>query len=161
MIKLGEFSTTGKLFVTDPCYDRNTWCQGTLDIEPGNYEAFLEKKDEGMWGVRCAILEIRRPKVEVKDKDWQVTDINVGVDSGQAGFFDDSHFPGRDVDEDWYRKCCDITLAKMGAGTLKGGVVSSSGFGDGGYNCYVYRNKDGVIVAARIDFLPEYEDDDE
>ena len=42
------------------------------------------------------------------------------------------------------------------------GLVSSSGYGDGGYNCWTARNEDGKIVAIRVEFISEddYEEED-
>jgi len=88
----------------------------------------------------------------------------VGVDSGQAGFFDDAFYqndtvfeelpaPGFAIGDLWYRHVCDITLSKMSAGVLPYGVVSSSGFGDGGYTCYTHADENGVIDFAFIVFI--------
>lgn len=43
------------------------------------------------------------------------------------------------------------------------GFVSSSGFGDGCYTCWTAREESGYIVAIRVEFITEYdeEDDDE
>ena len=88
----------------------------------------------------------------------------VGVDSGQAGFFDDAFYqndtvfeelpaPGFAIGDLWYRHVCDITLCKMSAGVLPSGAVSSSGFGDGGYTCYTHADENGVIDFAFIVFI--------
>ena len=88
----------------------------------------------------------------------------VGVDSGQAGFFDDAFYqndtvfeelpsPGFAIGDLWYRHVCDITLSKMSAGVLPYGAVSSSGFGDGGYTCYTHADENGVIDFAFIVFI--------
>lgn len=39
------------------------------------------------------------------------------------------------------------------------GFVSSSGYGDGGYTCWIARNRDGYIVAIRIEYITEEEDE--
>ena len=41
------------------------------------------------------------------------------------------------------------------------GFVSSSGYGDGEYECWTSRNRDGQIVSIMIDYLLGYEDDEE
>lgn len=41
------------------------------------------------------------------------------------------------------------------------GFVSSSGFGDGGYTCWTARNDDGCIIAIRIEFITEYDEEDD
>ena len=51
-------------------------------------------------------------------------------------------------------------LHKNDGNTTDGlGLVSSSGFGDGGYNCWTYKNEDGKIVAVRVEFITEDEED--
>lgn len=41
------------------------------------------------------------------------------------------------------------------------GFVSSSGFGDGGYTCWTARDDDGHIIAIRIEYITEYDEEDE
>ena len=41
------------------------------------------------------------------------------------------------------------------------GFVSSSGFGDGGYTCWTARDNDGHIIAIRVEFITEYDEEDE
>lgn len=61
MVKLGQFEvTSGKLRVTDPCYDRSIWCSGYVDAENGTWEAFVYMSDQGAWGNRVSALEVRR-----------------------------------------------------------------------------------------------------
>lgn len=43
--------------------------------------------------------------------------------------------------------------------TDKHSVVTSSGLGDGSYNCYVAKNEAGQIIGIKIDYFPEYEDE--
>jgi hypothetical protein len=111
-IKLGE-----KVMVSDPCYGLNTWCQGVLEnVLPGNYECEVEYKDEGVWGIRVAAIEV------VHEDDgvcvFEAQDFEVGVDSGQAGIFDYDYYcqyhtdanDRKHVDDDWYDRMCDLTL---------------------------------------------------
>lgn len=41
------------------------------------------------------------------------------------------------------------------------GLVSSSGYGDGGYTCWTSKNKDGNIIAIRVEFITEYDDEND
>ena len=43
--------------------------------------------------------------------------------------------------------------------TDKHSVVTSSGLGDGSYDCYVAKNEAGQIIGIKIDYFPEYEDE--
>ncbi len=75
-----------KLRVTDPCYDRDTWCSGVLNnCLPGIWKVRIITSDEKDWGIRNAELIIWH---EDFDSNYICYDsrINVGVDSGQAGF---------------------------------------------------------------------------
>lgn len=56
---------------------------------------------------------------------------------------------------DWYEMCCDKTLGNQSAGTIPGGVVSSSGFGDGGYTAYCAKDDVGQIIAVKVVFIDE------
>ena len=41
------------------------------------------------------------------------------------------------------------------------GIVSSSGYGDGGYDCWTCKNEEGKIVSIRVEFIGEYDEEDE
>lgn len=164
MVKLGQFEvTSGKLRVTDPCYDRSIWCSGYVDAENGTWEAFVYMSDQGAWGNRVSALEVRR--VGENEAPDRLVSFEVGVDSGQAGFFDDAFYPEGDDNGEYgntdtfYGKVCEITLSDKRAGVLPFGAVSSSGYGDGGYDCFVLE-KNGKVVAARIVFISEEGDED-
>jgi len=160
---LGKFNvTSGKLRVTDPCYDKGTWCSGTIDVPNGEWDAYLELSDEGSWGTRVASIQI------IKDNSptsaaWELTNIDVGVDSGQAGFFDESFYPDQPGLTSFYNKVCKLTTGREQGGIIDGfGAVSSTGYGDGGYKCYVARNDANEIVSAKIVFIDdEYEEEDD
>jgi len=55
----------------------------------------------------------------------------------------------------------DVKDVKMSlGGVIPFGAVSSSGFGDGGYTCYTIENEDGQVVAIKVVFIGEDENDD-
>ncbi len=159
---LGKFNiSSGVMRVTDPCYDPGTWCSGTIDVPNGEWHAYIEESDEGTWGKRVASIEVRYQN-DFKHYSWELTNIDVGVDSGQAGFFDNQLYPDHPGDDPFYDRVCRLTLGENSAGVIEFGAVSSSGYGDGGYSCYVARNSDNQIVAAKIVFIDDgYEEDEE
>tara|TARA_Y100000310_G_C20561702_1_gene753399 strand:+ start:296 stop:850 length:555 start_codon:yes stop_codon:yes gene_type:complete len=178
-IELGTFELDGHTIVSDPCYDTDTWCNGTVDTKEGTWRAYVIKSDEGEWGNRCGVLvayHIACGPVDWEDFNWAVEKFEVGVDSGQAGIFATNHFKDDSIvegveriyeeapiceDEPWYSICCDRTLSKQGAGIIPYGAVSSSGFGDGGHRCYTLKDHDGIVYAIKIDFgVIGYEDED-
>ena len=165
---------SGVLCVTDPCYTRGTWCAGSLrNVKNGTWYARAFITNEGDWGNRVAKLLIEHadhmrgePLPNVEEP------FNVGVDSGQAGFFDDSIYPHGECGEfgdksTFYGQVCDLTCggdyrSDHRAGGIIGGrgVVTSSGYGDGGYGCYT-RSEDGQVVAAMIVFIDDEEESHE
>ena len=53
-------------------------------------------------------------------------------------------------------------IQKLTANPIDGlGFVSSSGFGDGGYTCWTAREEGGHIVAIRVEFIAEYDEEEE
>lgn len=158
---IGSFEIqSGRVRVSDPCYEKDTWCAGTIDnVENGNWEAYI-KFDKKIVSELIAIFDDISKEV-LKTSNWIEEDIEVGIDSGQCGIFDDKFYPegktGEYGDEDtFYGQCCDITT--NGAGVLDFGAVSVSGWGDGSYNCYVLKDKKN-IVGIKIAFIEEYETD--
>jgi hypothetical protein len=169
---LGKFEiTSGIMRVTDPCYDKETWCSGTLDARNGTWEAYVEVSDEGQWGKRAATLIVFHEETQHSGGGWEKSKINVGVDSGQAGFFDNALYPDTERTGEYgdvntfYGKVCTLTHDEKDrsvvGGVLPFGAVSSSGFGDGGYDCYVRRDEMGQVVAAKIVFITDEEEIDD
>lgn len=110
-------------------------------------QSYLELTEEGDKKYRPAILT----KDDVKE--------SIGVDSGQAGIFDYSYFASKHdkmLDPEWYFRVCNRTSGddgKLPWGTIDNrGVVSSSGIGDGGYECHFAFNSEGERVFAEIDY---------
>lgn len=232
-IELGE-----KVVISDPCYDLDVWCNGVLaNVKPGTWHTKAENANINGWGDRCSALIAWHESVdEPNNKDFEETNIDVGVDSGQAGIFDYKHFEyikgDENRDEQWYdsidtfrykrvpvtpvgRYLIDkikpiqmtrialeekfketnneldkraslelfrheMELKRQGfkygiydeslddykvstpvnhIWTDKHSVVTSSGLGDGSYNCYVAKNEAGQIIGIKIDYFPEYEEE--
>jgi len=140
-----------------------------VKAKKGTWSAEVELHDEGSWGMRVAVLSAHHVD-HANDVPTVPSGFEVGVDSGQAGIFDKKVFRAdrsvpkgykrkyHDViceDEKWYSYICDNTLAEPGAAVVNGGVVSSSGYGDGGYECLLAEDKKKQVVAIKITFIPE------
>lgn len=156
IIELGN-----KVRVSDPCYGTEVWCSGVLEnVKEGAYNVEVMMSDEGMWGKRVKALAVIHTDYKGPLHFTERADFEVGVDSGQAGIYDEEYYNQYhtvdDCDEDWYDAVCDLTDPY---GTKDGKcVVSSSGFGDGGYDCFTIV-ENGEIVAIMILYIPDEDDD--
>lgn len=174
-LELGEFEVvSGKLAISDPCYTTDVWCRGELvNVLNGTWQASAIEVYKGQWGHRIAqLIAVHESCSGEKMSKGQCVGFEVGVDSGQAGIFDASHYRDDSVipnsesttaaepGEMWYQRCCDLTRLPLSAGVLPYGVVSSSGFGDGSYDCFICRNEYGQIVRVEIEFISEDEEDE-
>lgn len=92
-------------------------------------------------------------KQKVNWKPFKLQTFGIGVDSGQLGIFDLEKFlqakKTEKKSEKFYKKCFDPTQG----GCLQEGVVSSSGWGDGMYNAYYLKAKEGDIIAIWVPFI--------
>lgn len=181
MQDIGSFTTTTSVLrITDPCYEKGTWCAGTLDkCATGTWHGFVQQYDAGDWGIRNSELHVLHESVVGMDQEaldsmpWKPCKFEVGVDSGSAGVFEESRYPasGGD-DEEFYDRCGKAYLpdemeavlhgvpkTHLFAGAIPEGVVSLAGYGDGGYEAN-YKELDGRVVAVRIIFIDEYEPED-
>lgn len=174
---IGKFSLSkAKMRVSDPCYTPAVWCSGTIDAKAGIWEAaVLELSDEQTNGLgrRIAALAVKHKDTKLpfhtdiinktkgisRPAGWNTALFEVGVDSGQAGFFDDAIFTSHrgGSDEKFYDDVCNITLGRFGAGVMKYGAASSSGYGDGSYVCIYHTDcKNGNLADfAYIIFIDE------
>jgi len=175
---LGKFEVvSGKVRVTDPCYDEETWCAGTVD-----------KVRNGIWAAEVTTSKYERVSTllahfggyKPKSGAWISQAYQVGVDSGQAGLFDEKNYRKSNAEDEakitshwaeflkkekkssdpqpaFYAVCCSLTCgddngASSFGGVLKHGCVSSSGWGDGCYAAFVQRDSEGKAVAIKIKF---------
>ena len=181
---VGEFDIPdGLVDITDPCYDRTTWCaKNDFHIKPGKYKCYVftaefptkvryEKTDTEVITGKKRVMQVgtlhdRRivtliiEHVNIKEspkKDdkniWEEVSTAIGVDAGMCGFY--NHKPEFNDNNTWtnfwenakhlpgYRwLTCDIKPY---------GVTVSSGFGDGMYPLYAYKEND-EIVALKLEF---------
>jgi hypothetical protein len=173
--KVGTFQTSSDVLrISDPCYDKSIWCTGTLkNCKIGEWSGFLVYSDEGDWGERVAnniaifgdVSEDEAQNI-LTSSNWKNSNISVGVDSGQCGIFDDLKYPKGDTGNydgkgSFYDKCCNLTLGEdCGGVVLNSGVVSSSGFGDGSYDCLTSQTG-GKITAVLLVFIGDDEEENE
>ena len=166
---IGSFEcVSGKFAVSDPCYDTGVWCRGELEnIKRGKWNAEVGMVDAGEWGIRVGLLSAQHESCDEDakgDLTEHAAEFEVGVDSGQAGIFDATHYRDDSVfsqngagqsGDIWYDHCCNRTLDAECAGVIPFGVVSSSGYGDGGYECVYYTDTEGLVVKIIIQFIED------
>ncbi len=115
---IGQCQFTGNLIATDPCYDRNvTYSAWNVKIDPGVYDCYLVYTDEGDWGKRVAEILILKPFYLLNELTEKLSLDHIGVDSGQAGFFNNEDYPlGKTGDsgdkKSFYGECCNTTLGE-------------------------------------------------
>lgn len=147
--------------VTDPGYNSEAWCTiRDLKIKPGDYTCIAWKgREYYTWqGKRHSTQRVLICAIYL---DGNIPDCNdmdciggIGVDSGQAGFFQDK--PDYNYDE--WRDYCDklhthdYFISNEGFGT-------SSGWGDGYYPVFVHKDGNGEIDAMEIRFNEEVPDE--
>lgn len=149
-IQLGK-----RVRVSDPCYGTDVWCSGVVEnVREGKYNVEVQIADAGMWGKRVKSLSVIHTDYN-GPRNYEQTDFEVGVDSGQAGIYDEDYYnqyhTNHDCNDDWYEDICDLTNP-YGTKDDKC-VVSSSGYGDGGYDCYTITDSNGEVVGITIDYL--------
>lgn len=185
LTQIGSFEISGKMRVSDPCYKPDVWCCGTLNTRPGIWRAAVMVMDDKMtdgWGDRVAVIAAKHECCTIPlDTEtinnstdgseviapWKMADFEVGVDSGQAGFYDDNNFVERNggEDDDWYDEMCSISMSRARAGVFSDGVVTRSGYGDGGYPCIYRTGSDGLVEFVYVIFIDDgltenWEDDE-
>jgi len=176
---MNTIKLTEEVIVSDPCYTIPTWCQIKLNnVLPGDYHPFVQKSTEFGWGNRCHRLGVIHNDYIANHKlSWRVNPGEVGVDSGQAGIFCKTGYRNDELAESittpeinfditrdgegdvWYEKMCKFTLSDKQWGSYDTGVVSSSGIGDGGYDCLVAKVNGkivGICINFGLDKLPNY-----
>ena len=196
VLPLGSFEVkSGSLIVSDPCYEREERCCGSVvnaangkwfaaaRLRTYHYKLPSQKEPANDTRVR-ELLAWTEPVVWKGNQvygggPWEELSFAVGVDSGQAGVFDDKAYQDNkygeqllreqwaagkgnltpaDAQKDpepcyWYWAVCNLTAEGAG-GALQGGVCVSSGFGDGNYSAYYRRwSKAKLVVAIKIVFL--------
>lgn len=152
--------------VTDPCYDKGTWCRTTVPLAPGTYKSFAVFSNEGVWGERvaasgiCSDLMLRHASCACFEYVG-----TVGVDAGLMGYFVDK--PDYS-DSEWsamiqeMRAYADAHDGKWpNVWDKDGGFITSSGYGDGGYPVYLIKNASGIAVGVMVVFIDLYTDEDD
>ena len=151
--------TKGHVTITDPCYEKGTWCTAEVDnVFNGKWEASVEMEDCGDWGNRVAQLILKVPGQKIIKSIKLPNDI--GVDAGVCGVFEDK--PDY-IDEAWDSICNELGYKRYGLASTSNafhcnGAWSSSGYGDGSYTAIIGINKDNKVVQIIVEYLTDEEE---
>lgn len=143
-----------EVYITDPCYQTNVWCnQLVQDVKKGIWSIEYKKNEE------CVILQLFHVdygkeifKNGVYDRKEISTEL--GVDSGTIGVFDKDyyekyHYPNS-IDEEWYNKyVCESDVNNHINITNSYGVFVSTFAGDGEYYATLFY-KDNKVCGIQI-----------
>jgi hypothetical protein len=163
---VGTFTVeSGKLIVTDPCYqvDEEDLQIILSNVKNGRWTASISYTPEEVVESLLVFYGEKNPSGK-----WHDCDKSIGVDSAQAGIFDLAIL-GRDeaiqyevknvhdieIDEvglKYYVACCDVVASDAQGGVVPSGAVSMSGYGDGMYEVKVKYNFSKQVVGVMIDF---------
>ena len=150
---LNDFVTLGEsALVTDPGYAEKIWCNESVGgVLPGRYRVSvkLNRRD------RVKELQVTHEDYLQPNSHSRHEHIaTCGVDSGTLGVFDEKYFMENASLPDWYDDhvlswCC---KSKHHISDGKG-VISESGYGDGGYPLYTAVNGNNKVVSFKIIFI--------
>ena len=150
---IGRKHFEGLIDITDPCYDKDVWCRMTATVKAGTYECRVwrdtEKHqfgDEEYTYKTVGIIGIYLDGYIPQQKKMENIG-SIGVDAGMAGFFMDK--PDY-TDEQWAELC--QLVEKGDAWIIDEGFFSTSGWGDGYYDVYAYK-QNNEIIALEIRFM--------
>jgi len=179
-IRVGEFECiSGVLRVSDPCYDTDTWCAGEIgNAKLGKWVAQVVKKPLFNWGNRIfSLVATHEHYVDCVTTKPIITKFVAGVDSGQMSIVDTKfyrdetvfttpsefyHGSNSDDINEWYGHCCDLTCeTALSAGVIPYGCVSTSGLGDGSYECFYSVNEVGEVIRIEVVFIDNESDENE
>ena len=158
---LGEMNVIEDLVVGDPCYGAYRSAEVIKSPLPGLWHGACRFKTfTGFFGydLRCWELVVRHDSFAAEDFGrehlFQIEG-NAGVDSGQVGISPYSLYPSLKEDE-LYEVICELTQSSVAPTMLKDvGWFAASGYGDGGYDVKVARQRDGQAVAITVSFISD------
>lgn len=125
--QIGIITLGDKVHVSDPCYETGCWCAGTLEnVKPGRYLCKIVRVEEEdcfgppIKGIFSRVKSLTICHEDHKARPREITSIDVGVDSGQAGFYAADYYQRthpkkrmEHLEKSWYDRICNITRKRV------------------------------------------------
>lgn len=147
---IGWHDFHGSVDITDPGYDKDTWCRkNDVKIADGEYlfVTWIYRKRGKHPDRRVSIIGIYLDG-NIPGQNYMEDIGLIGVDAGMVGFF---HNKPDYTDNEWSNFC--NSLGNEDEWLTEEGFWSSSGYGDGCYSVYATKNEQGIINALEIRFI--------
>lgn len=172
---------SGKIDITDPCYDADTWCRmNGIAVKPGKYNCYvstLKGKMAKEWGKRIVSMVIVHADADLTEPLGFNNIGSVGVDAGLMSIAESGVKPDYS-DTGWGEACYYLdelekdskngidafVSTKFSAGKKpKKQFWASSGFGDGYYGVYAIdshnqKAREYIPDAVMVEFIVPFED---
>lgn len=163
MKKVGVIDLTKSkyVFVSDASYPKDCVLSQAIPIVSGKYNTFVMEEEIQTWGKLVTNLAILHEDYDDVTFDEECEYYGeVYVDSGTMSICDYEYYckhhdpKNKKVvtkNNKWYEKYV-VNLCQYAICDKKG-IVSLSGFGDGQYGVYVYRNTNDEIIGIKVIFI--------
>ena len=166
---------SGRMVISDPSYELNELKNTTIEnVKNGKWDSVVIHSDDNKHIESLIIINYKAFSEDeslFNEMNNLFEDENqlprlFSVDSGQFGFFDFDSYRNNikckkikrhskviiEPEDAFYSICCDRTASEQGWGLLPFGVVSTSGHGDGLYEVFALKNKQGEYCVFGVDF---------
>lgn len=140
--------------ISDPAYEPGSLCSRTINnMVPGEYICSMQTLDSGLFGARVSGIKLTLKGWVKKKAASKEMVYEIAADHAMCGFYAREYFLGKNREgqestewRNWYRTVEAVTFSHetgFGSGVIDGKCfVSSTGYGNGVYNCAV--KKDGL-----------------
>lgn len=138
--------------ITDPCYDKDTWCRIKTKIIPGKYNAWIWMK-----GGRIFKTALIKAKIDINKETVYQKEIGfIGVDAGLAGYFVDKP----DYNDKQWQEICDWIYQGDAVAWYHSsqapmnciGFFTRTGYGDGEYSVFEITASTGELIGYALEF---------
>lgn len=134
---IGKLGLDTQVDITDPCYDKGTWCRKTETCTPGLYYGYVTEYDN-----RISSISIYLDN-EVQDVVCENNCIGfIAVDAGLAGFFNNK----QDFNDEEWREFCSNLDRNKDYHEMYNGLFARSGWGDGSYEVYTNEKRTAFTI---------------